>query len=159
MVGKTATAAWVALLLGAALAPPAPAAGLDPGITYDPGSPAGKEYAIPLVEARAEGAGTTNQRRAANIPFGVGIHPPGRGSGHRASEGVAPGGKAGRSGAQREGAAESDRSLKSRAEDTENPGGTAGRTLLIALAVLGPAALLAVLLQARRPISRSGRAA
>jgi hypothetical protein len=159
MVWKTVIVTQVALVLGAALASPAPAAGIDPGINYDPGSPAGKEYAIPLVEGRAEGAGTTNQRRAANIPFGVGINPPGGGAGNRSGEGPVRRGKAGRAGARREGAARSDRSLKSRAEDTENPGGTAGRTLLIALAVLGPAALLAVLLQARRPVSRSGSAA
>ena len=127
------------------------AAGLDPGINYDPGSPAGKEYAIPLVEGRAEGR-YRNQRRAADIPFGVGINPPGRGGGATPRAGPAVW-------SARRGRGKGDRSLKSRAEDTENPGGTAGRTLLIALAVMGPAALLAVLLQARRPVSRGGSAA
>src|ERR671922_124037 len=40
----------------------------DPGIHFDSGSPAGKEYAIPLAEGRAEGAGTKNQRAAADVP-------------------------------------------------------------------------------------------
>src|SRR5919108_675744 len=31
----------------------------DPGIHFDSGSPAGKEYAIPLAEGRAEGSGST----------------------------------------------------------------------------------------------------
>jgi hypothetical protein len=38
--------------IAAALALPAPAAAIDPGVNYDPGSPAGKEYAIPFVEGR-----------------------------------------------------------------------------------------------------------
>ena len=61
---------------GAALAlPGAASAQIDPGVNYDPGSPAGKEYAIPLVEGRSDAAGTTNQRAGGNIPFGVGIKP------------------------------------------------------------------------------------
>jgi hypothetical protein len=160
MVGKTLTCTRVALVLGATtLVLPAPAAAtLDPGINYDPGSPAGKEYAIPLVEGRAEGAGTTNQRRAADVPFGVGIKPPGA-SGRGGGGSPARPGSAGNPKAPRERAARRDRNLKSRAEATENPGGTAGRTLLLALAVLAPAALVAVLLQARRPVSRGGSAA
>ena len=62
----------------------------DPGVHFDSGSPAGKEYAIPLAEGRAEGAGTTNQRAAADTPFGVGITPPGGGGG--AGRGGKPGG-------------------------------------------------------------------
>ena len=154
MLGKTATATWVALVLGAALAPSAPAAGLDPGINYDPGSPAGKEYAIPARRGAGRGAGTTNQRRAADIPVRRRHQSP-----WSRREAPAPRGRAGEVWSARRGRGKGDRSLKSRAEDTENPGGTAGRTLLIALAVLGPAALLAVLLQARRPVSRGGSAA
>jgi hypothetical protein len=149
---------------------PAPAAAqIDPGVNYDPGSPAGKEYAIPLVEGRSEGAGTTNQRAGANIPFGVGIKPPGGGSGDgatdgngatggsdaRGGEGSGPHGSDARGGP---GGAEAPEELNSRISEAESVGGTAGRTLWIALAVLLPAALLAVLLRERRP-SRSGRAA
>jgi hypothetical protein len=60
---------------------PGAAVAQDPGIHFDSGSPAGKEYAIPLAEGRAEGAGTKNQRAAADVPFGVGITPPGGGDG------------------------------------------------------------------------------
>jgi len=70
-----------------------------PGIHFDSGSPAGKEYAIPLAEGRAEGAGTKNQRAAADVPFGVGITPPGGrdGSGGRGGQGGSdrPGGRGG----------------------------------------------------------------
>jgi hypothetical protein len=64
-----------------ALGLPGAAFAQDPGVHFDSGSPAGKEYAIPLAEGRAEGAGTTNQRAAADTPFGVGITPPGGGGG------------------------------------------------------------------------------
>src|SRR5262245_43087941 len=81
--------ALVAALAGTALAMPAAAsAQIDPGVNYDPGSPAGKEYAIPLVEGRSDGAGTTNQRKGANIPFGVGIKPPGGKSGGKHGAGT-----------------------------------------------------------------------
>jgi hypothetical protein len=85
---------------------PGAALAQDPGVHFDPGSPAGKEYAIPLAEGRAEGAGTTNQRAAANTPFGVGITPPGGGGGGRSGgggDGPAGSGTAGGDGAQGEG--------------------------------------------------------
>ena len=77
------------IALGLAL--PVSAHAIDPGVTYDPGTPAGKEYAIPIVQGRADGAGTENQRAAANTPFGVGVTPPGGG-------GKGGGGASGRSG-------------------------------------------------------------
>src|ERR671923_1135704 len=81
---------------GAALAlPSAASAQIDPGVVYDPGSPAGKEYAIPLVEGRSDAAGTTNERQGANIPFGVGIKPPGGKGGGRGSDGSGAGAGAG----------------------------------------------------------------
>ena len=79
--------ALLGVCTAAALALPATAsAQIDPGVTYDPGSPAGKEYAIPLVEGRSDAAGTTNQRQGANIPFGVGITAPGREGRRQAGE-------------------------------------------------------------------------
>src|SRR5215203_3118452 len=80
---------------GAALAlPGAASAQIEPGVNYDPGSPAGKEYAIPLVEGRSEGAGTSDQQEGANIPFGVGIKPPGgKGGGKQGARGAGAGGK------------------------------------------------------------------
>jgi hypothetical protein len=137
-----------------ALVLPASAAAIDPGVNYDPGGPAGKEYAIPLVEGRAEGAGTTNQRAAADTPFGAGITPPGGGG-----RGGTPGGGAGggnRSGEQGTRSAglrqarrrgESGSEARSRFSDAENPGGTAGWTLAIALAVLLSGLLIGLLLR------------
>lgn len=168
MSSRRAVLSSLAIALG--LSAPA-AAQIDPGINYDPGSPAGKEYAIPLAEGRADGAGTTNQRAGANIPFGVGIRPPGgrggSGDGAGATGGSeARGGPASRRGGSeakggpgsRPGGAETPEELNSRIAEAESVNGTAGRTLWIALAVLLPAALLAVLLGQRRP-SRSGRTA
>jgi|SRR5215211_2253900 len=155
--------------LGIALVLPAPALAIDPGINYDPGSPAGKEYAIPLAEGRSDGAGTTDQQRGANIPFGVGITPPGSGGRGGKSGGAKSGdrGARGQQGAARskkEGhgagtAGESAESRNARLAEAESVGGTAGQSLLIALGVMLSAALLALLLRARQQPSQSGRSA
>jgi hypothetical protein len=155
-----------------ALGLPAPAAAqVDPGINFDPGSPAGKEYAIPLAEGRAEGAGTSDPRTGGDIPFGVGIEPPGGGSGGGAGTGGSGGAGTGGSeptGSGKSGAGagdgariEGERGEASRSTslaEAESEEGTAWQTLVLALAVLLPAALLAVVLAARRP-SRTGRTA
>src|SRR5215218_7926962 len=158
IVRRTAAVTGVGLVL--ALPVPA-AAHMDPGINYDPGSPAGKEYAIPLVEGRTEGAGTTDQRRGGNIPFGVGIAPPGSGgsggssgksggadSGERRARGQHGAGRSKDGGAGAGRAVESPESQNARLAEAESAGGTAGQTLLIALAVMLSAALLALLLRA-----------
>ena len=62
------------------LAVPAPALGLEPGVHADPGSPAAKQYSLPLNQARQTGAGPTgHEGSSANVPFGAGIKPPGAG--------------------------------------------------------------------------------
>ena len=141
-----------------ALALPLSAHAVDPGVNYDPGSPAGKEYAIPLVQGRAEGAGTANQRAAANTPFGVGITPPGGGGtggtgggGHHHAGGNGAGGKGGK-GSGGGGASGSGLSpaLRSRIAHAEDAGGTGLWTLGIALAVLLSTTLFALLLRSRR---------
>ena len=149
---------------GAALAlPGAASAQIDPGVNYDPGSPAGKEYAIPLVEGRSEGAGTTDQQEGANIPFGVGIGPPGGKGGKQGADDGGAGGKgSGRAGGDRVAGArpgESSQELAARIAAAEEPAGTAARTFLLALAVLLPAGLLALLLRQRSQVSRTGRTA
>jgi hypothetical protein len=145
----------------AALAAPGSAiAQIDPGVNYDPGSPAGKEYAIPLVEGRSDGAGTTDQQKGANIPFGVGItRPGGKGAGKDGAGGG--GGKGNRGSGEPEGArpGESREELAARIADAEEPGGTAARTFLLALAVLAPAVFLGLLLMQRAQASRTGRTA
>jgi hypothetical protein len=149
--------------------PASAAAQIDPGINYDPGSPAGKEYAIPLAEGRSEGAGTSDPRVGGNVAFGVGIEPPGGGSGGAGggggagtggSEPAGPGKSGGGTGGTG-GRIEADRggvSGSTSLAEAESQSGTAWQTLVMALAVLLPAALLAVVLAARRP-SRSGRTA
>ena len=154
--------ALVSAIAGLALAAPGVAsAQIDPGVNYDPGSPAGKEYAIPLVEGRSDAAGTTNQREGANIPFGIGIKPPGgKGGGKQGGRKSAAGGDEGR--ADRPAGArpgESSKELTARIHAAEQPPGTAARTLLLALAVLLPAGVLALLLRPRAQVSRTGRAA
>jgi len=160
---------------GVALALPGHASAQgEPGVNYDPGSPAGKEYAIPLAEGRSEAAGTTDQQEGASIPFGVGITPPGgKGGGEGSAE---SGGKHGAGGARAEGLrsgqtrqgqeqlpgarrGESAEELAARIADAEEPAGTATRTFLLALAVLGPAAFLALLLMQRGQVSRTGKTA
>jgi hypothetical protein len=149
----------------AALALPGTAsAQIDPGVMYDPGSPAGKEYAIPLVEGRSEAAGTTNQREGANIPFGVGIKPPGgKGGGKQGDRGGRAGadgsGAAGRDEVQGARPGESSDELEARIARAEELPGTAARTFLLALAVLAPAAVLTLLLWRRTQVSRTGRTA
>lgn len=74
---KAAAVAVLALLAGAA-----PAAGQEPGVHYDPDSPAGKQYAIPLEQARDIGGAGTTSSPSAGAPssgdddlFGAGIAP------------------------------------------------------------------------------------
>lgn len=170
------------------LLPAGAAYAIDPGIHFDPGSPSGKEYAIPLSQGRAEGAGSLNQHGAATL-FGVGVRPPGGGGGSGTGGGggsgsggggggsgggasgkgagggsglVGGGGSgkvargAGPNGARRgngtsspHGAAD----LRGRIADAEHTGGTGIWNLGIALAVVLPAVLLALVLR-RRPKHR-----
>jgi hypothetical protein len=155
--------ALVAAIAAATLALPGPAsAQIDPGVVYDPGSPAGKEYAIPFVEGRSDAAGTSNPREGANIPFGVGIKPPGgKGGGKHGRPAGGTGGsdRTARRDVQGAQPGESSEHLASRIARAEEPSGTAARTFLLALAVLLPAALLALLLMLRGQVSRTGRTA
>jgi hypothetical protein len=57
------------------LAPTGTVAAQEPGVTADPDSPAGKEYAIPLDFHRAAGVGRDAVEGVAQPLFGVGITP------------------------------------------------------------------------------------
>lgn len=135
----------------------------SPGVTYDPGSPAGKEYAIPFVQGRAQGAGTSNEDPNASIPFGVGIKPPGSGGGSGSGKATqrGPRGAHGRHGASGVGkpgggsASTVSGDQRLRLLQAEDAGGTGLWTIGIGLAVLLPAALLAALLR-RRPERPAG---
>jgi hypothetical protein len=66
-----------------------PTAGVEPGVTIDEGSPAAKEYALALTQARRTGSGATGSHASSSeAPFGAGITPP-------ASPGAGGGGSAG----------------------------------------------------------------
>jgi hypothetical protein len=53
------------------------AAGLEPGVQADPGSPAAKEYALPLNQARQTGGGAPGNGASGPAKlFGAGIKPP-----------------------------------------------------------------------------------
>jgi hypothetical protein len=60
------------------------ATGLEPGVHADPGSPAAKEYALPLNQARqAGGGGGGHASSGSTALFGAGIKPPGSGGSGR----------------------------------------------------------------------------
>ena len=68
----------VVVALLAILAPQAALASaptLQPGVHVDPGSPAGKQYQIPIVGARSETAGGGSAGSADPPLFGVGVTP------------------------------------------------------------------------------------
>jgi hypothetical protein len=89
--------ALIALLL-LVVAPSA--AAQEDGVFVDPDSPAGKEYAVPIDQARGEAAGTANRPPGEEPLFGEGIEPAAGGSGNKdAGEGA---GDKGQQGSKRE---------------------------------------------------------
>lgn len=62
----------VVLVLGACLFTSAQAASAADGVIPDPGSPAGKEYAIPLDQARGDNGGTNGDQGAGSAPGSAG---------------------------------------------------------------------------------------
>jgi hypothetical protein len=57
------------------------------GVHIDPGSPAAKEYAIPLSQARQIGSGSSSSASSTATAFGAGIKPPASGSSSRSGLG------------------------------------------------------------------------
>jgi hypothetical protein len=80
MGGLTVGGALVLLAACLALLPATAAAELEPGVHIDPGSPAAKEYVLPLNQARQTGGGSSSKSGAVTV-FGAGIKPPSGGSG------------------------------------------------------------------------------
>ena len=74
---------------------PAASFALEPGVPADTGSPAEKQYVLPLNQARGTGGETSSHSSSPRL-FGAGIKPPGgggnTGAGSRSSSG-APAGK------------------------------------------------------------------
>ncbi len=70
--------AGVALVVGLAFAAfsAGPVFALAPGVTLDPGSPAGQQYAYPLSVLRGQGSGDHAPAAGSKVPlFGVGVTP------------------------------------------------------------------------------------
>ncbi len=69
--------AGVAIVVGLAFAASSASAfAVAPGVTIDPGSPAGQQYAFPLSVLRAQGAGDSAPGARSTVPlFGVGVTP------------------------------------------------------------------------------------
>ena len=88
-VSALITVAAMAASISAQLA--SPASGLEPGVHVDPGSPAAKEYALPVNQARVTGSGGERSGGSPEKLFGAGIKPPSSGSkGGRPRQGGRP---------------------------------------------------------------------
>jgi hypothetical protein len=86
--------------------PAAATPGVEPGVHVDPGSPAEKEYVLPLNQARQTGGGRSSGRSSTAPLFGAGVTPPRGGGGSTAGSGSSPSSSAGaRTPAARRGAA------------------------------------------------------
>jgi hypothetical protein len=69
----------LAVLASTCIAAVQPASALEAGVHVDPGSPAAKEYALPLTQARGTGSTSSPQTNPEGTLFGAGIGPPGSG--------------------------------------------------------------------------------
>jgi hypothetical protein len=97
-VGVSMIGALVALAVTCSSASALTGTELEPGVHVDPGSPAAKEYALPLNQARQTGARPASHERSPEAAlFGAGIDPPGSGgskppgSHPRGARGLPPG--------------------------------------------------------------------
>lgn len=80
-IGVSITAALMVLSISCGSAAAASGSGLEPGVHVDPGSPAAKEYALPLNQARATGGVSSSRSHSREgALFGAGIKPPGSGA-------------------------------------------------------------------------------
>jgi hypothetical protein len=155
------------LALWLALSPGTAAAELEPGVHVDPGSPAAKEYVLPLNHARQTGTGPSSGNGAAPL-FGAGITPPGGGSGG-GSGGTTSGGHGARAGTHAAGKSSGSHGAGGGApaplppavlRDSRPPGASAGSGSLLALVGGGLAVLVlgafggTVLRHSRRPHGR-----
>ena len=89
--GFSAAAAFAVLALSCLTVSAQAATGLEPGVHADPGSPAAKQYALPINQARQTGAAPGQASTGSAALFGGGIKPPGSGgSGRGGSNGGQP---------------------------------------------------------------------
>jgi hypothetical protein len=84
--GFSAAAAFATIAMSCFTASALAAEALEPGVHADPGSPAAKEYALPINQARQTGAASGHAGSGSAALFGAGIKPPDSGgSGQRRS--------------------------------------------------------------------------
>jgi hypothetical protein len=96
----------LAVAVGVSWAIAGPAAAVEPGVFVDPGSPAGKEYGVPLSDLRGAASGHVPVGNETPPLFGIGISPAGasgaagptatpRGASKQSRRGQATGGRRG----------------------------------------------------------------
>lgn len=165
-VGRGVKLAVLALAIACPLAPAQAASGLEPGVHVDPGSPAAKEYALPLNQARQTGSTSPSQPGSEGALFGAGIKPPGSGGpphmGKRGGHGPGGGGSqtaAGGGGATASTSSGAEAALSAAALRAERAQGPTGDGSLLALLGGGVVVLVlggfggTVLRHNRRPTS------
>jgi hypothetical protein len=86
--GFSVTAALAIIAMGCLTVSAQAAEGLEPGVHTDPGSPAAKEYALPINQARQTGAGPGHAGTGSAALFGAGVKPPGGGGSGQGSSGA-----------------------------------------------------------------------
>jgi hypothetical protein len=153
MSARSAVALAIALV--GTWAVPGPAAALEPGVFVDPGSPAGKEYSVPLSVLRGSASGHPAVEDEAQPLFGIGITPVRAGGAAPAREHGRPdrtaagggGPTAPPGGATGAGSA---RSTVLAGISTSEGSATPAVALFVALVVLGGLGLGAVLVAVRR---------
>lgn len=122
----------------------------EPGVVYEPGSPSGKEYAIPLQEARRDAGGGRPGKLEA-LPFGIGLsrQVAARAAGSRRGEAQGTGRR--RAGERRGGGARGtqSRGVREGLADAEDAGAPLLWRLGPLLLVLLPALLVGLLLARR----------
>src|SRR5438445_13113075 len=90
VAGMSTIGALVVLAAGSSSASARAAADLEPGVHVDPGSPAAKQYALPLGQARRTGAAASTRGGYSAALFGAGIKPPAGSGGAGRSSRLAP---------------------------------------------------------------------
>jgi hypothetical protein len=129
------------------------------GVHFDPDSPAGKEYALPLEQARDEATGgdASNEDSGVGAPlFGAGISPPGTASARIAGpSGVKAGPRANRGAGHsgQRGSAASPAAVVRISEAGDGYPLTSGAALVAAIVLLGGALGLALRGLQRRVVS------
>ena len=150
------------LLAMSSIAYAQPGTGVEPGVHIDPGSPAAKEYALPLSQARQIGAEAASSGSSSGPLFGAGIGPPGAGGSSQPGSGPARAAdRVGASGANASALVRQAALAASALRGSSSPGGSSGSDGSILALLAGGVAVLALggfggmVLRRRRPFTRA----